>query len=562
MQSGHETRALTAREAEALVSLRGLLDEAVHRVADRTIVGRRVAAVLLDGAAEAALGVGLAAFDVVPSTNANFEKLEQQLVEEVRPLIGSRRFAGRAEVHRLHRVRNDAQHLQIPPDHETLVRWSASVEAFVADIVTSVYRVDLRTVTASAAVGDKEIREAIADAESCLDSDPRAAVDHLRAAFGTAVHRWHSHHERIFRRPTIWPGGAFDGGLSIGREIEALTADLDELVRITPFALDLGEFYWWKALIEDARDEQVVITAGDARRALVFVFTWVLRWEAFTQSLTNRERVFDEEEPVPLTTRPDGRPERDPSREPEIVVREQRIHGTKLSRTYWLNVPYRESPWRHRSDPSFSNILGQRDADWPWLEGHAHRGTITLRDDPNDFRPDLLFAGIERAFDLEVERQSAAVQAAEAAREARLAEVARVEATQAGVLAILDEAGRPAFTEVVYDTTSGTQQLGIAKFRADIAERVRRLLLTRRDRPDVSPGQLRSDGIGVPVAVLDDIQEIAAAGVRAVEDFERALAAEETSDREAEVGLRERLREHLVNVAFSEKGGSQPASGA
>lgn len=47
--------AAPSSDVAALVSVRGLLEAAIRHIADASVIGRRVAAVLLDGAAEAAM---------------------------------------------------------------------------------------------------------------------------------------------------------------------------------------------------------------------------------------------------------------------------------------------------------------------------------------------------------------------------------------------------------------------------------------------------------------------------------------------------------------------------
>jgi hypothetical protein len=119
-----------AVEAEALIALRGQLEEAITRTSDSTLVGRRVSAVLLDGAAEAAISTCLARFNLTPGDRDTLEDSYSQLNQHLKDLGRLHSGAGVRgwpDVRRVRRVRNGAQHHQIPPDHETLVTWSASV---------------------------------------------------------------------------------------------------------------------------------------------------------------------------------------------------------------------------------------------------------------------------------------------------------------------------------------------------------------------------------------------------------------------------------------------------
>jgi hypothetical protein len=63
--------------------------------------------------------------------------------------------------------------------------------------------------------------------------------------------------------------------------VTAQLARLDDLVEVQPFASDIGEYLWFRTLPEGPLN-QPEPTVEQATRALAFVFSWIVRWEAFS----------------------------------------------------------------------------------------------------------------------------------------------------------------------------------------------------------------------------------------------------------------------------------------
>lgn len=187
-------------DISALVSVRGLLEEAVRRTADVSVIGRRVAAVLLDGAAEAAIATALAAFNDSPRERDSYDELCRRLVAHLHDagrLQPGKKLDGWPDVRRLRLVRNGVQHHQIPPDHETLVGWTASVQRFVAHVIDAAYGLDVLAITAADAIGDEVIRSQFGEAERLIAAGEVAAgVKALSGAFSNARRRWQEQHRR------------------------------------------------------------------------------------------------------------------------------------------------------------------------------------------------------------------------------------------------------------------------------------------------------------------------------------------------------------------------------
>src|SRR5205823_3849698 len=55
---------------------------------------------------------------------------------------------------------------------------------------------------------------------------------------------------------------------------------LDDLLEVQPFANDMGEYFWFRAA-RLQHENGLQLDLEDARRAVLFVAGWVVRWEVF-----------------------------------------------------------------------------------------------------------------------------------------------------------------------------------------------------------------------------------------------------------------------------------------
>lgn len=443
-----------AAEAEALIALRGQLEEAITRASDSTLVGRRITAVLLDGAAEAAIATCLARFNLTPDRDT-LENSYSQLIQHLKnggKLDSAAGVRGWPDVRRLRRVRNDAQHHQIPPDHETLVTWSASVQRFVEDAVRRSFGRELSLVTRAETIRDEELRSGFAEAESNLQRD--ATVDTVRSlmdVFKKALSKWKAEHEDATRQSTRRP---MRDEFGIVQTVEAATQYAEDMLLVAPFALDLGEYVWWQSLVQSVSGfpEPAPVSIQDARRAMAFVFTWILRWEAFSATYT-RDRLGRRRPPrPPASPLPDGAPTllREKPRV-EMVMRrrydnapDEVIHELVVRYAAGSEDDASAQAWRRPIANALSAYTQRGSA--PWEEAMASGwGEIRLRIDPETVDPVKVRAALESVLD----------EASRAKREEREAEARdRAEVERAflplrdALQTVLSSNSAPAFAEV------------------------------------------------------------------------------------------------------------------
>lgn len=516
---------LAPAEAEAIVAIRGLLDEAVSRTADSTVMGRRVAAVLLDGAVEAALGAGLSKFNDSPRKNDALDELRQRLTEHLRAtgrLKPSENLDGWADVKRLRLARNLAQHQQIPPDHQALAGWSGGVRRFVGHVVAAAFDAELAAVSAASAIMHDDLRAGFEQAEEArAQGETRTAVEALQRVLDDAVRLWNQQR----RDAGGLPWGSPPDELGVSERIKKATHHLDQTLTMAPFAVDLGEYFWWQGLLRDVRDRRIVITADDAARALAFVFTWVVRWESFNARYLSRERVRGElPEVPPPSRRPDGAAELDPEREPTVEVRfKSQYPGSPPVEEWVFRVPYRfgrpEDAERYSThDHHLDQALwsGKPPALWT---GHVYRhgGDIELSVDPASFDPEAVLGELEVRFERALRRrqEEEAKAAAVRAERQRREEAAALAAPE--VLAIRVDGVQPfqAVTLEEYGPDPSFLLRFTDEFRGLVATDLNET--QPREWPEMPLGtHWRYDGIQVPFDRLHEARRLATESLAAI----------------------------------------------
>jgi hypothetical protein len=513
----------------ALVAVRGLLEEAVRRTADVSVIGRRVAAVLLDGAAEAAMATALAAFNDSPRERDSLDELRRRLVDHLHhagQLEPGQKLDGWPEVRRLRLVRNGVQHHQIPPDHETLVGWTASVQRFVAHVIDAAYGLDVLAITAADAIGDEVIRSQFGEAERLIAAGEVAAgVKALSGAFSDARRRWQEQHRRAMG---VLQRVGYRDSLGVGQMIDSATEPMAEMLEVAPFVTDLGEYVWWRQLIHDVFNDRVVLSLEDGRRALSFVFTWIVRWEAFNATYARRkQQPYEPERPPPLSTQPDGRPELDLSRAAKGAYETGRDAWGRNYTTFVVEVPYRAGSVAappERWLPHIDQAIYRDELQVPWKSAWCRPdGWIHLDVDPEAFDADAIVRELEERLRRVPEAVAAAERAEARDWTARQKLVEEVDRHRPEVLAIRLPDGTPAYEKVEVrhgETVS-------ACFTPEFHEVVLREFFYGPDRPtlpDLTPGGI--DGMGVHVNVRD-VDQLAAVAARALEPI---LAAKGRSD--------------------------------
>jgi hypothetical protein len=103
-------------------------------------------------------------------------------------------------------------------------------------------------------------------------------------AFSVARERWRGQRLAAFAAPS--PAGyepilASEEMLVINELTQAVQG-LEDVLEVQPFAGDLGEYVWFRRALAERASAGWMPNPQDARRALVFVAGWVVRWEIFT----------------------------------------------------------------------------------------------------------------------------------------------------------------------------------------------------------------------------------------------------------------------------------------
>jgi hypothetical protein len=328
---------LATRDLEDLVRLRHTLLHAEQLAADLSEWGRHTALVALDGACEYAMRLSLA-FRKVPQPKGGFPDLISGLDEELGAAWSP---PGRRDVLDMHSARNRAQHGGVLPDPALSPRWRDAVDVFIRSLVHAVYEVDLDDVLLAAAVIDPRLRSDMERVELLLaDGDHKGAFGAAVALLGRARSRWRDQQQDAY------------GWMPVADDSDPLPDMLDAAHRGTDyadvgvFADDLGEYHWLLATRQQAA-QGIALTHDDARRAALFVYHWLLRWQHFDAHYPrDRWRAAYAELAPPVTIDGEGRPE------PARVMAIDFAQRLELAGRYWrrIDVVVANIPERGRGD--------------------------------------------------------------------------------------------------------------------------------------------------------------------------------------------------------------------
>jgi hypothetical protein len=328
---------LATRDLEDLVRLRHTLMHAERLAADLSEWGRHTALVMLDGACEYAMRLSLA-FRKVGQQKEGFPNLIDALDQELGAAWSP---PARRDVLDMHNARNRAQHGGVLPDPALSPRWRDAVDVFIRSLVDAVYGVDLDDVLLAAAVIDRELRSDTERVERLMaDGDNTGAFAAAVALLGRARNRWRDQQQDAY------------GWMPMAHDSDALPDMLDAAQRGTDyadvgvFADDLGEYHWLLATRRHAA-QGVALTDDDARRASLFVYHWLLRWQHFdAQYPRDRWRAAYSELAPPVTVDREGR------EEPTRIMTVDFAQRLELAGRYWrrIDVVVANIPERGRGD--------------------------------------------------------------------------------------------------------------------------------------------------------------------------------------------------------------------
>jgi hypothetical protein len=145
----------------------------------------------------------------------------------------------------------------------------------------SVFGADLQEVSSALAISDAELRDMLHQASEKLDA-------------GDATTAFELSWDALTRARSKWSGSPLHdlqwGAFAKWDELRKLSSAIKELydrLEIGTFTSDLSEWHWLRAQHSESIHRSPP-TPGDARRALVFVTSWILRWESYTARYPER----------------------------------------------------------------------------------------------------------------------------------------------------------------------------------------------------------------------------------------------------------------------------------
>jgi hypothetical protein len=513
--------------AESLVTLRLLMEEGIRRSTDRSPIGRRVAIVILDGAVESAIGLCLDRFGMEygEKFDDGYARLVEILKKEGR-LTGS--LSSGPDVKRLRKARNLSQHHGVTPDLGEMPRWAASVLSFIEHAVRATFERDLSLVCLADALVNEGLRRDFRLAERFLaEGDFRRSVWTLADVFSQARRAWDSQ-LRSSRFASLLVS-------SFGENPDPTAAYVEDLLSVDMFSLDLGEYVWYQSVLTSLRlaPERAEVTEVDARRAMAFVFGWIVRWEAFAESYV-ADRLGRLEGPSPQASpNPDGRPMLLNDRVSVEARTSERV--LTASASLFAVVPFAAGSdnepwilWRNWLNEALLQAQGE-EASWPWknctIDDH---GYFKLEVDP-DVDPALVRRGL-----MEVIEKAAGLRLIAAAeRESDLAAYEQATPIRDALASLrLDDDTSP-FSNVSIRSlgrTDGSRQVVVdAYFRPDLyAAAYERHQDARYEKVEpVGPG--RFDPVGVFVrgdAPLEETVKFAEQCVQEALAYKRLLVGE------------------------------------
>ena len=258
-------------DAQALVRLRVFLEHAAALAADRSEPGRHTALIALDGVCEYVMSLSAYRQGITFAARARFPTQLNELA------AGSSawRQEGRRGVTQMHQARNQAQHAGALPDPDHMPAWGDDVQAFVRGLVKASFGVELDDVLLADAIEDSELRGLLAAAERALNAaDAKKAFEYAVSALADARRRWRDQQADAY--------GYIPTEMSLNVDPRWLDSSGrgEDYADVGVFAADLGEYHQLLATRRQAAHGQP-INGMDARRALMFAFNWILRWQRF-----------------------------------------------------------------------------------------------------------------------------------------------------------------------------------------------------------------------------------------------------------------------------------------
>jgi hypothetical protein len=253
-----------------LVRLRLLTEDARRRTHDTSEAGRHLALIALDGACEYALWLASREHTVLIKQRAGIPELYSAL----KPALPSWEIRGWPGVSQMHQARNVAQHAGVAHDVSQLPNWADATIAFIDSLCLAAFGTQLTEIVLADAVEDPSIHTQLRWSEEQLAENPGQSFSLAVGAFDTARARWREQRDAPVFAPS--PDG-FQPVPSFASPLQ----DVDDFLEVQPFASDPGEYAWLRRARREHEHAGWLPNPEEARRALLFITGWIVRWEIF-----------------------------------------------------------------------------------------------------------------------------------------------------------------------------------------------------------------------------------------------------------------------------------------
>jgi hypothetical protein len=258
--------------ASALVRLRLLIEDAQRRADDISEAGRHLALVALDGACEYALWLASREHTLPVKERAGVP----ELYSAVKAALAGWQVRGWRGVSQMHQARNVAQHAGVALDAAQLPTWADATVAFIDSLCLAAFGTRLAEIALAEAVRDQSLRTQLRWSEEQLSENPGQSFLLTVGAFDEARKRWRAQRTA----PVFAPS---PGGYPPSPDFAPPLHDVDEFLEVQPFAGDFSEYTWLRRARQEHEQAGWTPDAQEARRTLLFVSGWIVRWEIFDQ---------------------------------------------------------------------------------------------------------------------------------------------------------------------------------------------------------------------------------------------------------------------------------------
>lgn len=197
-----------------------------------------------------------------------------ELYSAVKAALPGWQVRGWPGVSQMHQARNVAQHAGVAQDAGQLPNWADATIAFIDSMCLAAFGTGLGEIMLAAAVRDASLRTQLRWSEEQVSENPGRSFSLALGAFDEARNRWRAQRDS----PVFAPS---PGGDPPAPDLTAPQQDVDDFLEVQPFAGDPSQYTWLRRARQEHERAGWLPNADEARRALLFVTGWIVRWEIF-----------------------------------------------------------------------------------------------------------------------------------------------------------------------------------------------------------------------------------------------------------------------------------------